>query len=169
MIKILTKEHNFNNNKKAKDIWIDYSQILEKKARADFELTDYHSKIKEAEKEFGQITSNLQKAKLDFEILFSKQKLMKKEILQLEKEHKFILTELASLGKRENTTQTIVDDKAFSYLCTLIRQIGSDLADKKIKNQTNKSMSRKHLLLKQNTKLQNYPNIIKTKEKFQYF
>ncbi len=169
MLRIFTKERSFNKNKEAKEILVDYNQLLVTKARAEFELKDYNSKIKEAKKELGQITSNLQKDKLDFEMVISQQKLMKKEILQLEKEHKFILTELASLGKQENTTQTFVDDKTFRYLSTLKRQIGS-IWPTKIENQTNKSLSQKHLLPKQRTKeIPIYPNKIITKKKFQYF
>jgi len=78
------------------------------KLQAERKLTEDDLKIlkfriKQAQLEFTKISANLEKTKSDFEILLTQQMLNKKEILQLEKEHKFILTELASLtGKKQS-------------------------------------------------------------------
>ena len=63
------------------------------------ELKAYKNQIKQAESELAKITVNLEKTKLEFEQLLTQQMIKKKNILQLEKEHKFILTELALFAK----------------------------------------------------------------------
>ena len=66
------------------------------------ELKAYKNQIKQAASELAKITVNLEKTKLEFEQLLTQQMIKKKNILQLEKEHKFILTELALFAKHNN-------------------------------------------------------------------
>lgn len=99
MIKLFSSVKDSQENAKADSLYSDLDKLNSEMTTTRMELQEYKNKINQAKSELTKITVNLEKTKFEFEQLFTLQKIKKKDILQLENEHKFILRELALFGK----------------------------------------------------------------------
>jgi len=95
MRRIFARKTVLDNKTNEKSITTDLNKLQQERELAKAELNQLKSRIKNVELEFARTTANLEKTKSDFELVLTQQMLKRKETLQLEKEHKFILTELA--------------------------------------------------------------------------
>lgn len=137
--------------KNIKQIMSDLIKLPAERKLLEEELKVLKTRINQSQLELTKIYNNLEKTKSDFEILLTQQMLKKKETLNLEKEHKFILTEIASLTGHKQ--RQIIDLSGYSdqNFYPLLKEAIRDVMGKEAKNQSKSSMNEESLIKKQGT------------------
>ena len=170
MVRNIFSSENGTDIKNIKIIMADLIKLQAERKLTEDDLKVLKFRIKQAQLEFTKISANLEKTKSDFEILLTQQMLNKKEILQLEKEHKFILTELASLtGKKQSQ---IIESPSFTgkNLYSLLKEAIRDVMREQAENKSKSSMKEEYLIKKQGTQVEHKKQKdIALKNRFRYF
>ena len=137
MRRIFARKTVLDNKTNEKSITTDLNKLQQERELAKVELNLIKSRIKNVEIEFARTTANLEKTKSDFELVLTQQMLKRKETLQLEKEHKFILTELALHVKSKQKLVEKLPPKVPSDLYKLIKKAILEMREEQIDKENN--------------------------------